>query len=516
MRLKLRPAHQGRFERHHARARRGPRASAQLGRILAAGTLLIAALGVASAPPRAYAQALDPHVPPPEGACTPVSVTIVGLPQGAQAGVVLSGPSGYRHIFNSSGSVCLNAAGTYALVSEPVALGSHQTAYPTTPGGALSEQSIAVDVPSPPTPLAKAVTLSFYDQAPDTTFVLSPGLLVVPSGRQLASSGSFTLVNSPATSGISNGDIIVAPVTASTPHGLLGRVTAVNKAASALAVTTVPVSPFRAFSQAELTVAATAPAPVSTPLSGPGQTGGAEAAPAHRSTTAASTQSGCSNAPFYAQATFQPAASLNLGWHPGPWYAPWQVEITGSFSLSPNMTGSVAVDSPSGLNCTASTDLGPYPIGTIWTEFGSFTLNLVADASLSGDIDGEIDQTIDFGLTGSAGASFRFGGGGNGFSPSDTLGLSGSSGGSTSPWQGSLNVDINPALQVLYGIEGLVGAGPQVGVNDQTTLTGNSGGWSLQGALEGTVGVAFEALGYSYDTSVSIPLVSRTLDAGPW
>jgi hypothetical protein len=459
--------------------------------------------------------------PPGPSCAKPLVVTLEDLPPGAHAAIVLTGPGRYRQLLGASGSVCLTSAGDYALVARPITfrnpLGHPWHAYPSTPRGALPAERVAVTVGQALAPTPAQVSVSYFDQAPLTTFVVPRALVLVPSGRFLPTFGGFQVRKVPFTARIRPGDVVVSPVGPGLPHGLLGTVTQAQSLVNGIALRTVAVSPIRAFSQGHLTVSAARAAPAVRDLGG--LSSGLARVPRQRLSPTGSVGFGCGQSlTVSGSASFQPSASLNLGWSWGPWYAPWQVEMSGNFSLDPGVSGSLTVSANDGIHCQVSVNRGdPVPIGSVWTEFGWFTFNLLATASLGGTVGEKFSQTLNEALTGGVGASFSFGYNGNSFNGTNTLDLTGSSTAS-SAWQGSVGVGIGPSLQVLYGIPDVAGVGPQVGVQDQLSLNADPSGFNVQAGADASVGIAMSALGFSYSDSVSVPLPGSpiTLVQQPW
>ncbi len=478
-------------------------------RVVAAAILAFVTLGVVPAGAAARTTATRDHSHP--RVCAPVRVNLLNVPEHASAPVTLVGPSGATTSFPTSGSTCLSQPGTYHLIAKVLtftnALGRPWHAYPTVPHGALAVEVQTFSVTATATILPRVLNVSYLDQAPLTTIVLPRSQVRVPSGRFLPAFGALTLAKSSLTSNVRPGDIVVAPISPGLPHGILGAVTGVSSSASGLSLLTRPTTPFRAFSRGTLHLAAVQPAAVVRTLTG---------LSAPQSRTPHNLSVGCgTNLNVSGSASFQPAASLNLGWSWGPWYAPWQVEISGSFSLSPGVSGQITVSSAAGVNCNVSADLPPITIATVCTEIGCFTFNLLVTASVDGQVGVAFTQSLQEQLSGSVGASFSFGYNGSSFQQSDSLALTGSSN-TTGAWRGSVGVGIGPALQVLYGIPDVAGAGPQVGVQDTATLSSTDTGWSIEGGVQASVGFAMEALGFGYTNSIDIPVFNVALASGSW
>ncbi len=444
--------------------------------------------------------------------CTPLRVNVLNIPAGSSAAVVLHGPNGVTKDFATSGSICLETPGTYWLVANPVNfttdLGQPWRAYPSGFEGAFATQTRRFVVAATPSILPLVETVNYFDQAPLSTTVLTRSQVIVPTGRFLPAFGALSLRLSATAAALRPGDTIVAPAGPGLPHGLLGTIVSAQTVGSTVTMVTTPTTPFRAFSRGIMHMHASRYTPAFASL------GGLSAAARTRSPHDLSV--GCGSMfSVSGSANFQPSASLNLGWSWGPWYAPWQVEITGSFSLSPGVSGQLTISDTSGVSCHVGEDLPPVTIGTVCTEIGCFTFNLVVTASVSGSVDDALTQSVNETLSGSVGASFSFGYNGSGFQTFNTLQLTGSST-NTNVWQGSVGVGIGPALQVLYGIPDVGGVGPQVGVQDTASLVATATGWSLQGGVQATVGFALSALGFSYSDSVDVPVSTVTLASGSW
>lgn len=475
---------------------------------LGAAVLVLANLPVVAGGARGIVQSTS-HAG--DHACTPLRVNVLNTPTGSRAAVVLHGPHGVTRDFAASGSTCLVTSGTYWLVAHPVnfttQFGQPWRAYPSGLQGAFAIQTHRVVVAPTPQTLPVIVTINYFDQAPLSTKILTRSQVIVPAGRFLPAFGALS-VHLSAASTMRPGDTIVAPVGPGLPHGLLGTVVSVRTVGSNVAMVTTPTTPFRAFSRGIMHMHVSRYSATSASL------GGLSAAARTRSPRDLSV--GCGSMfNVSGSASFQPAASLNLGWSWGPWYAPWQVEITGSFSLTPGVSGQLTVSGASGVSCHVGEDLPPVTIGVVCTEIGCFTFNLVVTASVTGSVDDALTQSVSETLGGSIGASFSFGYNGSGFQTSNTLELTGSST-NTNVWQGSVGVGIGPALQVLYGIPDVGGAGPQVGVQDTASLVATSTGWSLQGGVQASVGFALSALGFSYSDSIEVPVSTVTLASGNW
>ncbi len=470
---------------------------------LVVSTPTLASAAGAFAPPAPHATS---------GACTPLRVNVLKVPAGSKAAVVLRGPNGMVQAFPVSGSTCLTTPGTYFLVARPVSFttdrGRPWRAYPSGPGGAVAVEVHRIVVAASGASLPLVETVNYFDQAPVSTLVLTPSQVIVPTGRFLPAFGAVALHLSPAATSLRPGDIVVAPAAVGLPHGLLGTVAAVRTLNGTVSLFTQATTPFRAFSRGLLRMHVTHPVAAVATL------GGLSVAPHARSPHDLSF--GCGSAFSVAgSASFQPSVSMNLGWSWGPWYAPWQVEISGSFSLAPGVSGSVTVSDTAGVSCHVGETLPPVTIGVVCTEIGCFTFNLVVTASVGGSVDQAFTQSFTESLGGASGGSFSFGYNGSSFQTSNTLQLSGSSTDS-SVWVGSVGVAIGPALQVLYGIPDVAGVGPQVGVQDTATLQGTQTGWSFQGGVQASVGFALSALGFSYSDSVNVPIASVTLASGSW
>ncbi len=440
------------------------------------------------------------------------NTAVTGELVGSSAAVVLHGPSGVTKDFPTSGSTCLEIPGTYWLVASPVNfttdLGQSWRAYPSGFGGAFATQVHRFVVTATPSILPLVESVNYFDQAPLSTTVLARSQVIVPKGRFLPAFGALSLHLSTATTALQPGDTIVAPVGPGLPHGLLGTIVSMHSVGPTVTMVTTPTTPFRAFSRGIIHMRASRYAAASASL------GGLSAAARTRSPHDLSV--GCGSMfSVSGTADFQPSASLNLGWSWGPWYAPWQVEISGSFSLSPGVSGQLTISDTSGVSCHVGVSLPPVTIGTVCTEIGCFTFNLDVTASVNGSVDDALTQSISESLNGSVGASFSFGYNGSGFQSSNTLALTGTST-NTNVWQGSVGVGIGPALQVLYGIPDVGGVGPQVGVQDTASLDATATGWSLQGGVQATVGFALSALGFSYSDSVDVPVSTVTLASGSW
>ncbi|MGC8499346.1 MAG: fibronectin type III domain-containing protein [Acidimicrobiales bacterium] len=438
-------------------------------------------------------------------------MNVLNVPDGSRAAVAVRGPDGIIDRFATSGSTCLQTPGTYWLHAQPVNFKTDQgqpwRAYPTGPGGAVAAEYRRFVVSSSPQVLPIVESVNYFDQAPLSTLVLTRSQVVVPTGRFLPAFGAVTLHLSMSPR-LRPGDTVVAPVGPGLPHGLLGTIVSARSVGSTVALVTTATTPFRAFSRGVLHMHVVQSQATTATL------GGLSAAAAKASPRDLSI--GCGSLfSVTGSASFQPAASINLGWSWGPWYSPWQVEISGSFSLSPGVSGQLTVSDTSGVSCNVSEDLPPVTIGTVCTEIGCFTFNLVVTASVSGSVDQAFTQSLTESLGGSVGASFSFGYNGSGFQTSDTLQVTGEST-STSVWQGSVGVGIGPALQVLYGIPDVGGVGPQVGVQDTASFNGTATGWSLQGGIQASVGFALSALGFSYSNSIDIPVATQTLASGSW
>ena len=206
-----------------------------------------------------------------------------------------------------------------------------------------------------------------------------------------------------------------------------------------------------------------------------------------------------------------PSATLTIGISDPDLFNP---QVNGSFSLSPGLSGSLTFASTAGFDCSASANLATVPIGDFCTEIGCFTVNLLADAQAGGSVGEAFSETIGDTLSGSAGASFAFGATTPSFNTFDHLHLVPTASQSPPGWQGSISAGIGPAIQVLYGIPDVGGVGPQLGLLDEVSLSGNASGWSLHGGVIGTAGIALDALGYSFEQGVDLSLGSATLLSG--
>lgn len=479
-----------------------------------------------------------PHVGPE---CSkPLAVDVSDLPAGAQAAILVTGPGGFRHPLSASGSLCLTSEGDYSLVAEPVTftnpLGRPWDAYPTTPTGALPDESVGIAVSQALIPDPTSVSVSYFDQAPLTTIVVPPSLVVLPSGRLLPRFGGFQVRKTTLTSQIKPGDIVVSPAGPGLPHGLLGTVTEAHPLTSGISLQTVAASPFRAFSQGRLVASAVSAAPVVKDL------GALMDEPAqHGRLVPAQTTFGFGCGQSFTvggSVSFKPSMSAGLGWSWGPWYAPWQVEVTGDFWINPDVSATATVSSSAGINCQFSTNFEVAQFSVPVGEFGDLTFIVNVTVSVGGSVGEQFSQSATESLTSTVpnsgvGANFSFGYNGNNFSGFNNLGLTGSSnvndncgadGTSLCTWQGSVAVGLGPTLEVQYGIPDVAGIGPEVGVQDKLTLNAGpnegpnaSNGWDVQAGADASVGIAASALGFSYSDFASVGLGSPiTLAQGPW
>ncbi len=483
-------------------------ASNRFGRLVVATVLLVVGAPTLAGAARGHARRAS-HT---NNACTPLRVNVLNVPAGAKAAVVLREPGGTAEAFPTSGTTCLATPGIYWLVARSVnfmtAQGRQWKAYPSGPRGAVVVQARRLLIPLTPREQPLVETINYFDQAPVSTLVLAPSQVIVPTGRFLPAFGAVALHQSTAVASLRAGDIVVAPAAVGLPHGLLGTIVSISTANGNVSLFTQATTPFRAFSRGEIRMRAVRTTAALASL------GGLSAAARVRAPHDLAV--GCGSMFNVAgSASFQPAVSLNLGWSWGPWYSPWQVEITGSFSLTPGVSGQLTVSDTTGVSCHVGESLPPVTIGTVCTEVGCFTFNLVVTASVSGVTDEAFTQSLSENLVGAIGASFSFGYNANGFQSSNTLQLTGSSNDSA-VWQGSIGVGIGPALQVLYGIPDVGGVGPQIGVQDTATLQGTGTGWSLQGGVQAAVGFDLSALGFSYSNSINVPISSVTLASGNW
>src|SRR5579875_64257 len=475
-----------------------------------AGAGLIVAVAVW--PARALANA------PRQRACEHGSLlylTVVALPRGSRARVVLRGPHHLRVSLRQTTRRCLRP-GRYTMIAGPVSAGAGQVAYPSTATGAVASlrerfSAIAghrVDL-----------TVSYYDVAAAGTVVLPAGSARPRAhGRALARDfGAFAAHRSPLTRALKPGEIVVEPVSPGDPAGLLGRVTRVTRSGATVTLATSQVDPFQAFTRASLSLAPRGPT-TTVPVSFTGS-GAQRRLVAHQSPVGF----GCESQTLSASGsvTFNPSATLSLSWSDPYLFDP---QITGSYSLTPGASASLTLAATAGVNCQVSVNLTnpPIELAVIDTEFGSFTFNLVAEASLSGSVGERFSQTVADGTTGSVGASFGFGVQGDYLHPNYSLSLCASSAcglsvSQSAGWEGSLSAGIGPALQVLWGAAGIAGLGPQVGLEDQLTLGGSASGWSLSGGVTGTVGFVLDALGYSFSQQIAdIPIFSQSITQGSW
>ena len=474
--------------------------------------LVVTALLVVGAPTLADAAGGHARRAHTSNECTSLRVDVLNTPAGAQAAVVLRGPGGTAQAFPASGTTCLATPGTYWLVARSVNFtiegGRQWRAYPSGPRGAVAVEARRLVIPLTPRAQPLVVTINYFDQAPVSTLVLAPSQVIVPTGRFLPAFGAVALHQSTAVASLRTGDIVVAPAALGLPHGLMGTIVSMQSVNGNVSLITQATTPFRAFSRGQIRMRAVRATAQLASL------GGLSAAARVRSPH--DLAFGCGSMfSVTGSASFQPTVSMNLGWSWGPWYAPWQVEITGNFSLSPGVSGQLTVSDTTGVSCHVGESLPPVTIGVVCTEVGCFTFNLVVTASVDGAIDQAFTQSFSESLVGAIGASFSFGYNANGFQSSNTLQLTGSSS-DNAVWQGSIGVGIGPALQVLYGIPDVGGVGPQVGVQDTATLQGNGTGWSLQGGVQASVGFDLSALGFSYSNSINVPISTFTLASGNW
>jgi hypothetical protein len=443
----------------------------------------------------------------PCAAGQPISVEIVGLPPSVSAKLTLEGPDGSRLVIASSRSLCLTAEGGYALVAHPVDLGHLEVAYPSLPVGALPSERLAFSVPSQ-RPLV--LRISYADVAPRATVVLAPGTLVAPSGLKPSTSQTLLLRPSPSAAStiasIKVGDIVVEPVIGGRAPGVLARVTAMTRDSSGTTITAAKASPFAAFSRLQLQLR----------LAHPRERLGLPPYLPPRALRAAQEEGGgisCSSLSVTPSLSAAPSATLSIGFSDPDLFNP---QINGSFSLSPHLSGSLTFTSSSGFDCSASVNLATVPIGDFCTEIGCFTVNLLAHAEVGGSIGQAFGETISEKLSGSVGASFGFGATTPSWQGFDHLKLVPSASQEPPGWQGSISAGIGPAIQVLYGIPDIGGIGPQLGLLDEVSLSGTASGWSLQGGVSASAGIALDALGFSYQQSVSFPLGSITALSGSW
>jgi hypothetical protein len=415
---------------------------------------------------------------------------------------VLAGPGGTRLEIGASRTLCLSTPGRYVLLARPVRLGPWATVYPTVPVGALAVERLPFAVP----PQARLELFVHYlDVAPNSTLVLPAGSVAVPAGRQLPYSGAFRLRTSRLPAPVRAGDVIVEPVTSGLAAGVLARVTSVTDTGAFTSVVTAPASPFVAFTRATESIELHPDGATRPLVAHFSKTGGA-IRPRQLGVS-------CSALSASGSVSFMPSASFQLSWSDPDLFDP---EVTGSFSVSPGLSGSLTLSSTAGVNCSASVNLATVPVGEFCTEFGCLTVNLLANADVGGSLGEAFSQTITEQLQGSAGASFRFGATTPSFSTSNTLSLTGSSNSSPPGWIGSVSAGVGPAIQVLYGIPDVAGVGPQLGLLDQATLSGSSSGWQLDGGITGSVGIALDALGLSYEQGATFPISSVELDHGTW
>jgi hypothetical protein len=156
---------------------------------------------------------------------TQLRVSITDLPAGHRGDVNVTGPSGYaRHL--TSSTVLSVTPGEYTISSTPIPIG--QDRYFTT------TSSVSVQV------RARAISsavMDYYDIVPPTTVALAPQ--VVPTIR--AATGTSLTLSTPST-GVASGDVLFVPSTATTPNGLLVKVTSVQSASGVTTLTTTPAT----------------------------------------------------------------------------------------------------------------------------------------------------------------------------------------------------------------------------------------------------------------------------------
>lgn len=144
-----------------------------------------------------------------------ISVTIIGLPNGASASVTLSGPNGFTTQLTSSQTLQV-AIGAYTVTGNPVGAGTSNY-YP-----AVTSQTGTVS-----TSATTSVTVDYSTIIPKSTKVLDPGgmssLTISPDGS------TITLpTSSPVAASLAIGDVLASAPAPAAPSGLLIKILSVN------------------------------------------------------------------------------------------------------------------------------------------------------------------------------------------------------------------------------------------------------------------------------------------------
>jgi len=451
---------------------------------------------------------------PAAGGCAGTAVVGIGLPSGAVPR--LAGAPAGTSVQRAGGSAGLCGPSRFAAEALPVTVAG-STYYPSLGGGpALAERIVHL------AGRAGSLPVSYEDVGPLST-------RVVPASdvRVLSSTGarSTLQLSAAASAGLRPGGIVVALSASGRGLALVGRIVDVRLGRNGALVATRSASPLLAFSRMRLQwrgpLSRTIEALSVGATAGRGVGLGVGVRASSDSASPSASCSGGASLSLNGSVSFSPTASFSLGW---TWVWDWITyvpEVSGSVSVSPGASASLTLSANGAVTCGASVGLPSIDLGSICTEFGCITLQLGGSADLSGTASETMSETATESLGGSVGANFNFGATGSGFSPFDSLSLSGSTR-STSEWFGSASASIDPTLSVLYGIPGVGGVGPTVGMSANLTFNGNPSGWNLTAGTSASVGVALDvdipytSWGFNWSDSYSWPLGTWTLASGSW
>ncbi len=449
---------------------------------------------------------------PASNACPGTAVAGTGLPPGVLPR--LSGAPAGTSLRGTGASVTLCGPSRFAAEALPVTVAG-ATYYPSVGGGPSLGERIARNGRG-----SGSLAVSYADVAPAGTRVVPATSVHVLS---VAGSQSTVQISPAVSAGLRPGEIVVALSANGRGFALVQRLVQVRVTPEGDIAVTRSASPLQAFSRVQLHWRG--PLRSTIEALGLGTTAGRGVGlGVGIRASSDSTSAGCSGGASLSlsgSVSFSPSASFSLGW---TWVWDWITyvpEVSGSVSVSPGASASLTLAANGAVTCGASVGLPSIDLGSICTEFGCITLQLGGSANLTGTASETMSETATESLGGSVGANFNFGATGSGFSPFDSLSLSGSTK-STSEWFGSVSASINPTLSVLYGIPGVGGVGPTVGMSANLTFNGNPSGWNLTAGTSASVGVALDvdipytSWGFNWSDSYSFALGTWTLASGSW
>ena len=197
--------------------------------LIAAGAVLAAGFSYGSVSSAlASQQGLVPGSAGPTGPAS-LTVTITSLPPSAVAEVTVTGPDFFFRVAPRSETLRGLRPGTYVVHAYPVRVRSGEL-YPVTPEVRVRLQPGSNSV----------VQISYADEVPSTTKVPAASTVTGLSGSP-AGPATLTLSSLPG-GALSVGDVLAIGVTAVTPDGFLGKVTAFSHSGTGYTVSTVPAT----------------------------------------------------------------------------------------------------------------------------------------------------------------------------------------------------------------------------------------------------------------------------------